>query len=152
MPTEIAYFTSKVKSGTAKWIDFWNADLYDGESHLERLHTQDKIQFRGKRYTYLDEIDAGYGNGVIQAIFGVPTSDYYLIIAKLSSVKSIVNIAVDDNIIGMHWIEETGQEIPVMVHLPAGQHTMNVIQLSKIAFFTIETNPLWFHSITVFQV
>ncbi len=157
MPTEIAYFTPKTKSGQASLIDFWNVEHYDGPSDLDESYDSDQIEFRISEHSWKDEIDVGYANGVVQAYFKAPVDDYYLAIVKLSAKDSLVFINVDGVRIGSYLVEEVGQEVPVMVQLKKGYHTINVIQIKYwrgFPPFVVKkpTSPLTFHSITVFQV
>lgn len=154
MVTEIAYFTPKTKSGSAMLLDFWNADLWDGDSHLSACDSSDQIQFRTSETTWLHGHDAGATNGAIQAYFAVESADYYLLVAKLSSSDAEVSIYVDGNYVDSFSVQGNGEEIPVTLHLPAGNHTITIVQkpIFDFWFYVDYGDPLWFHSITAFQI
>ena len=132
--TEIAYFTPKSKTGSAHYLDIYNADLFWGTSDLTNLWNQNAVQLR----TY-----QGGANGVIRAYFTMPAADYCLVIAKLSGGGSQVEIKIGSSATGTFTIAGNGDEIPLVAHLPAGSHWIDIKQLS---------GSLWIHSITCFRI
>ena len=45
MPTEIASFTPNQITGTAKYLDFWNADLWWGSGNVSLIQADNRIRF-----------------------------------------------------------------------------------------------------------
>ena len=127
---EIAYFTPKTKSGNAYWIDFWNADLFDGESHLSLLHQNDQIEFRADKSTWSGNFKTKNPNGLIQAYFNMPDADYFIGVIKVSSGNAWINIKVDDRNLGNFHINSDGVEIPITLNLSKGGHYITVQQVS----------------------
>lgn len=156
MPTEIAFFTPNEITGSAQWLDLWNADLWWGQSQVPRLAEINQAQFRWERTTYRDDIDVDQANGVIQAAFSMPDSGYFLGTVMLSSFPdnqpAPVSIQIDTTDAGTFYVTGTAMEIPVVANLSAGSHRLSIIQRERIyGWFPVRTN-LWFHSITCFQV
>jgi len=146
---QFAYFTPNQITGSGRYLDLWNADLYWGASHLQRCAQLNHIQFRKDATTYKGNIKvfSTYPkNGVMQAIFEMPADDYFLGIVKLSNIGAAtarVEIRVDTTPAGEYTIYGANVEIPVVAQLKQGEHWISVIQLG---------GTYWFHSITCFQV
>jgi len=147
---EIAAFTPKTKSGSAFWIDFWNADLFDGASHLTQIHAADRIQFRTDRYTYRGEhrvLNDHVFQGV-QASFNMPQAGFFLGAVVNSSSGGSVSVEVDDDVIVTSTpVNGNGVMIPVPIQqLAAGNHWMSV-GTSPVP----GSGHLWFHGITCYR-
>ena len=147
---QFAAFTPKTKSGSAFWIDFWNADLFDGASHLTQIHALDRIQFRTDRYSYRGEhrvMNTHVFQGV-QAAFNMPQAGFFLGAVVVSSTGGLVAVEVDDDIIVTSTpVNGNGVMIPVPVQqLAAGNHWMSVIQ-----GVIPGSGHLWFHGITCYR-
>jgi hypothetical protein len=154
MPTEIAYFTPKTKTGSAVWIDFYNADMYDSSSELNRCYAADQIQFRTPPETAI----FGWtikGWGYVDAFFNVKNQGYYLLVSKLSvptyPPAAWINIYVDGRIVGFHAVGGIDQKIPAIVMLTPGMHIFRIHQRPTIDLISPGA-PFWFHSITVFEI
>lgn len=147
---QFAAFTPKTKSGSATWIDFWNADLYDGASHLTQIYAADRIQFRTDRYTYKGEhrvMRTTVFQGV-QAGFNMPHAGFFLGAVVVSSAGGRVAVEVDDDVIVTSTpVNGNGVMIPVPVQqLAAGNHWMTVVQGAVPG-----SGHLWFHGITCYR-
>ena len=147
---QFAAFTPKTKSGSAAWIDFWNADLYDGVSHLAQIYAGDRIQFRSDRYTYRGEhrvMRNDFFQGV-QVGFNMPQAGFFLGAVVVSSNGGRVAVEVDDDVVvGATEVNGNGVMIPVPVQeLAAGNHWMTVVQ-----GYVTGSRHLWFHGITCYR-
>jgi len=147
---QFAAFTPKTKSGSASWIDFWNADLFDGTSHLTRIHTIDRIQFRTDRYTYRGEhrVLNVHVFGGVQASFNMPQAGFFLGAVVVSSTGGRVAVEVDDDVIVTSTpVNGNGVMIPVPIQqLAAGNHWISVVQGPVSG-----SGHLWFHGITCYR-
>jgi hypothetical protein len=145
-----ATFTPRTKTGSAAWIDFWNADLFDGTSHLAQLHALDRIQFRSSRDTWRGEhrvMRNDFFQGV-QAGFNMPQTGFFLGAVVVSSTGGQVAVEIDDEVIvGATEVNGNGVMIPVPIEqLAAGSHWMTVVQ-----GYVTGSKHLWFHSITLYR-
>lgn len=152
MPTEIATFTPRIKTGSAQYIDFWNADLYDGDSHLTNLYERDQIRFRKDAQSWRYGFNTKHPNGIIQAFFDMPANDYFLGILKMSGEPLLLTVYVDDEWFG--WFNEsgTGVEIPITADLSKGLHAITVLPYIQTPIATAVGKHDWFHSLVCFTV
>jgi hypothetical protein len=150
MTTEIAFFTPKTKTGTASLIDFWNCDLWDGDSHLGYCDSNDAIQFRASKTTWLEGFDAKFPNGYVQAYFNAESSAYYLVSAKLSSDLAWIRMYIDDDPALFKQVNGNNVVVAAMANLNEGHHSVTIEQLDAGGFFwDISDKNLWFHSLKV---
>jgi hypothetical protein len=147
---QFAAFTPKTKSGSAHWIDFWNADLFDGTSNLTQIHSADRVQFRTDRYTWRGErrVLNVHVFGGAQASFNMPQAGFFLGAVVVSSTGGWVAVDVDDHVIVTSTpVNGNGVMIPVAVQqLAAGNHWISVIQGPFPG-----SGHLWFHGITCYR-
>ena len=148
---QIAYFTpNQISGSSARFLDFWNADLFWGNSDLTNCVQRNQVQFRWDIKAYMHDVrvkDPQRPFGTAQAIFRMPAKDYFLGIVKLSWVSAgpaRVHIQIDKKSMGEYSFNTVNHDIPVVAELEGGLHSLTVQRRGGGTF--------WFHSITCFQV
>jgi hypothetical protein len=146
---QIAYFTpTQISGSSARFLDFWNADLFWGISDLKNCVQRNQVQFRWDTKTFMHNVRVkNEPFGTTQAIFWMPADDYFLAIVKLSWVSAgpaNVHIQIDKKSMGTYSFNTVNHDIPVVAELEAGVHSLTVQRRGGGTF--------WFHSITCFQV
>lgn len=162
MPTEIASFTPNQITGTAKFLDLWNADLWWGAGNVSLIASDNQVQFRTDPTTWKDGYNTGETNGIVQATFNMPSSGYFLGVFLLStspsSGNSHITLKINTTHMGNYEITGEGIEIPIVAELSKGEHRVTLLQMKNVEFhslFNVEVDPgedLWFHSLTCFEV
>jgi hypothetical protein len=145
-PTQIAYFTPRTWTGNVGFIDIFNADLRAWSSGLTETYQKDQVCFDARGDTAYDDLNLKHPNGVVQAFFDLEEEAQVLAVAKLSSENARVYLALDSRYGDTFQIHGNGVEVATLRPRAAGVHRVNVIQRRT------PRNPIWFHSITVFQV
>lgn len=131
-----AYFSTCSKSGTARYLDTWDADHFDGFTDMKRCLDDCRTWFSGDGYDYW-----GSGRtktGRINCYFTAPTAGTYTCNARLQSYPSTspasVECLIDDNSFGPLTVLGTINQ-PHMSSLSAGGHHFRIRQRSGSLFF-----------------
>ncbi len=148
VPTQIAFFTPRTRSGNVGLIDFYNADLRMWSSDVDSTYQNDQVYFDSSKETVSDDISLKHPNGVVQAFFDTEQESQVLVVAKLSSAGAKVYLTLDSgSYYGQSFaVQGNGVELAMLRSRPSGIHSVNIIQRKKPA------KPFWFHSITVFEI
>lgn len=136
-PVVIASFTPAAKTGTAYYLDVWDADHYDGLADLAHNLEQNRIWFSANGY-------ANWGSretktGVINCYFTVPTTRTYRCDARLYSESwfggpAVVECSMDGIPFGNLNVNGTITQ-PHARDLSAGAHAFRIKQVSGSFFF-----------------
>lgn len=146
--TQIAFFTPRTRSGNVGFIDFHNADLRAWSNDLESSYENDQVYFAANSETIEDDISLKHPNGVVQAFFDTEEEADLLVIAKLSSTGANIYLTLDAGPSeGQTFtVQGNGVDKAILKRRASGVHRVNIIQRRNPA------KPLWFHSITVYQI
>jgi hypothetical protein len=131
-----AYFSVCGKSGTARYLDIWDADHFDGFTDMQHCVSDCRAWFSGDGYQFW-----GSGNtktGRVNCYFTAPADGHYVCNARLQSypttTAAAVECLIDDNSFGPLSVLGTINQ-PHMASLSAGGHHFRIRQLSGALFF-----------------
>lgn len=82
-PLPVATFTVCQKTGTAAWLDLWNADHFDGFTDMQACVRDCRAWFSGDGYTFWDSPQDKAGR--VNAYFRAPSDGRYLCNVQLQS-------------------------------------------------------------------
>jgi hypothetical protein len=130
----IASFTVRTKSGTARYLDLWDADHFDGYTDMPRCVADNRAWFSDRGY-------ASWGSrqtrtGVINCYFTIAQAANHICCAQLQSVggPAEVECLIDGNSFG--FLPFNGIIIqPHPCALASGGHSFQIRQRSGAFFF-----------------
>jgi hypothetical protein len=140
-----AYFSVCGKSGTARYLDLWDTDHFDGVTDMQRCVQDCRAWFSGDGY-------GSWGSGQtksgrVNCYFIAPTTGHYVCNARLQSYptssQAVVECLIDNSTFGPLQVNGTINQ-PHMAHLSAGGHHFRIRQVSGSFFFlslTVWTPP-----------
>lgn len=141
---EVAYFSVCRKSGSARWLDIWDADHFDGFTDMQRCVNECRAWFSADGFATWGSPQTKTGR--VNCFFNAPAAGNYVCNARLQSypttARSVVECRVDNSSFGpLSWTGTIDQPHPCT--LAAGGHHFRIWQISGAFFFL---------SLTVYQV
>lgn len=131
--TQIAYFSVGSKSGTARWLDIWDADHFDGVTHMQRCVTDSRAWFSDQGYTYWGSAQTKTGR--INCYFDATAADHSCVVQLRSDGPSaVVECLIDNTSYGNLTVAGT-LLWPHFATLSAGGHSFRIRQVSGAFFF-----------------
>jgi len=133
-PFPVATFTVCQKTGTAAWLDIWDADHFDGFTDMQACVSDCRAWFSANGYTFWDSGETKTGR--INAYFRVPTDGRYLCNVQLQSYAgpAQVQCLIDSFNFGPLPFNGTISQ-PHYRDLKAGYHSFRIRQDSGSYFF-----------------
>jgi hypothetical protein len=131
-----AIFRVCFKSGTARYLDIWDTDHFDGFTDMQRSLNDCRAWFSGDGYDFWGSDQTKTGR--INCYFDAPTAGNYVCNARLESYPSTsqasVECRIDNNSFGpLTWTGTINQ--PHMSSLSKGGHHFRIRQRSGSFFF-----------------
>jgi hypothetical protein len=131
-----AIFRVCFKSGTARYLDIWDTDHFDGFTDMQRSLNDCRAWFSGDGYDFWGSDQTKTGR--INCYFDAPTAGNYVCNARLESYPSTsqasVECRIDNNSFGpLTWTGTINQ--PHISSLSKGGHHFRIRQRSGSFFF-----------------
>lgn len=133
---QVAFFSVCAKSGSARFLDIWDADHFDGFTDMQRCLNDCRAWFSADGFST-------WGSGQtktarVNCYFRAPASGNYICNARLqsypSSASSVVECLIDNSSFGpLTWSGTIDQPHPC--NLSAGFHHFRIRQVSGAFFF-----------------
>lgn len=133
---QVAFFSVCAKSGSARFLDIWDADHFDGFTDMQRCLNDCRAWFSADGFST-------WGSGQtktarVNCYFRAPASGNYICNARLqsypSSARSVVECLIDNSSFGpLTWSGTIDQPHPC--NLSAGFHHFRIRQVSGAFFF-----------------
>jgi hypothetical protein len=134
LPT--AYFSVCRKTGTARYLDVWDADHFDGFTDMQRALNDCRVWYSGDGYEFWGSGQTKTGR--VNCYFTAPTAGHYTCNARLQSYPAsspaVVECLIDNNSFGPLTVLGTIDQ-PHMSNLSAGGHHFRIRQKSGSFFF-----------------
>jgi hypothetical protein len=134
--TKVAYFGVCGKSGSARWLDLWDCDHFDGFTDMQQSVSDCRAWFSHKGYTTWGSGETPTGR--INCYFDAAATGYYSCVAQLQSYPttstSRVECLIDNQSFGPLPITGTILQ-PHFSMLSAGGHHFRIRQLNGAFFF-----------------
>jgi hypothetical protein len=130
----VAFFSACRKSGTALWLDLWDADHFDGFTDMSHCLSDCRAWFSADGYTIWGSGQTKTGR--VNCYFNVPASGNYVCNAQLQSFggPAMVECLIDSSSFGpLPFGGSINQPHPCQ--LSAGGHSFRIRQLSGSFFF-----------------
>lgn len=134
--TEIAYFGVCSKTGSARWLDLWDCDHFDGVTDVRHSLSDCRAWFSHSGYSSWGSSQTATGR--INCYFNAAVAGDYSCVAKLQSYpvssSAQVECLIDNNSFGP--LPFTGEIIqPHFSRLSAGGHHFRIRQMSGSFYF-----------------
>jgi hypothetical protein len=134
--TQVAYFSVCSKSGSAKYLDLWDCDHFDGVTDMQRSITDCRAWFSHAGYSTWGSAQTATGR--INCYFNAAVAGDYSCVVQLQSYpassSATVECLIDNNNFGP--LPFTGTIIqPHFSTLSAGGHHFRIRQKSGSFFF-----------------
>jgi hypothetical protein len=134
LPT--AYFSVCLKTGSARYLDIWDTDHFDGFTDMQRCLNDCRAWFSGDGYDFWGSGQTKTGR--INCYFTAPTAGIYTCNARLQSFPTnspaVVECLIDNSSFGPLTVLGTINQ-PHMTNLSAGGHHFRIRQRSGSFFF-----------------
>lgn len=129
-----ASFTVCKKTGTALYLDIWDADHFDGFTDMPRCLTDCRAWFSADGFTYWDSPQTKTGR--INCYFRAPAAGPYVCTAELESYggPATVECVIDSSSFGLLPVNGVVVQ-PHMSTLNAGYHSFRIRQRTGSFFF-----------------
>ena len=133
-PWPVATFTICQKTGTASWLDIWDADHFDGSTDMAHCLADCRAWFSADGYAYWGSGQTKTGR--INCYFRAPADATYVCHAQLQSYggPAQVECLIDDFDFGPLPFSGSISQ-PHTRTLEAGYHSFRIRQLSGAFFF-----------------
>jgi hypothetical protein len=130
----VATFTVCQKYGTARYLDLWDVDHFDGFTDMQRNVDECRAWFSHDGYTAWGSAETSSGR--VNCWFVAPEAGDYLCTAKLQSYagSALVECLIDDQSFGPLPVNGTITQ-PHPCSLSGGGHHFRIRQLSGSFFF-----------------
>lgn len=134
--TQVAYFSVCSKSGSAKWLDLWDCDHFDGVTDMQRSISDCRAWFSHTGYSTWGSAQTSTGR--INCYFNAAVAGDYSCAVQLQSYPAAsgatVECLIDNNSFGP--LPFTGTILqPHFSTLSAGGHHFRIRQMSGSFFF-----------------
>jgi hypothetical protein len=134
LPT--AYFSVCQKTGTARYLDLWDADHFDGFTDMQRCLNDCRAWFSGDGFQFWGSGQTKSGR--VNCYFTAPANGNYTCNARLQSYPTsspaVVECLIDNTSFGPLTVLGTINQ-PHVASLAAGGHHFRVRQNSGAFFF-----------------
>jgi hypothetical protein len=134
--TEIASFKVCGKTGSAYWLDIWDADHFDGFTDMQRCVSDCRAWFSAEGFASWGSAETSTGR--VNCYFNAPAAGNYLCTAGLQSyptgASSMVECLIDNSSFGPLPFSGTIYQ-PHPCTLASGGHSFRIRQLSGSFFF-----------------
>jgi len=131
--TQVAYFSVASKSGSALWLDMFDADHFDGVTNMQRCVTDNRAWFSDQGYTYWNSAQTRTGR--INCYFNATAADHSCVVQLQSDGPSaVVECLIDNQTFGNLTVNGT-LLWPHFATLSAGGHSFRIRQVSGAFFF-----------------
>ena len=134
--TQVAYFSVCSKSGSARYLDLWDCDLFDFASDMKQSVSNCRAWFSHSGYSTWGSAQTRTGR--INCYFNAATAGYYSCVAQLRSdpagATSRVECLIDSNSFGVLPFSGTILQ-PHFSVLNAGGHHFRIRQVDGAFFF-----------------
>jgi hypothetical protein len=129
-----AYFSVCRKTGSARYLDIWDADHFDGFTDMQRCVSDCRAWFSADGYDYWGSGQTKTGR--INCYFTVSAAGNYTCNAKLQSYggSALVECLIDNSSFGFLPVNGTINQ-PHPCNLSAGGHHFRIRQVSGSFFF-----------------
>lgn len=133
---QVAFFSVCAKSGSARFLDIWDADHFDGFTDMQRCLNDCRAWFSADGFSTWGSGQTKTGR--VNCYFRAPASGNYICNARLqsypSSARSVVECLIDNSSFGpLTWSGTIDQPHPC--NLSAGFHHFRIRQVSGAFFF-----------------
>ncbi len=131
---ETATFSVCKKSGTAKFLDIWDADHFDFFTDMKRCITDCRAWFSADGFTFWDSPQTKTGR--INCFFNAPSAGVYVCNVELQSHSGPAKVECLIDSFSFGPLPFSGSIIqPHTASLSAGGHSFRIRQLSGSFFF-----------------
>ena len=132
--SQTAYFSVCRKTGTARYLDLWDTDHFDGETHMQRCVSDCRAWFAGDGNSFWGSGETKTGR--INCYFRAPAAGNYICNARLQSHSgpARVECLIDNSSFGLLGVSGTIDQ-PHPCSLSAGWHHFRIRQVSGSFFF-----------------
>jgi hypothetical protein len=130
----VATFSVCMKTGTARWLDIWDADHFDGFTDMQRCLADCRAWFSAEGYATWDAPQTKTGR--VNCYFRAPSAGTYVCTAHLQSYggSAVVECLIDAFSFGpLPFSGAVSQPHPCT--LSAGYHHFRIRQLNGSFFF-----------------
>lgn len=129
-----ATFSVCMKTGTALFLDIWDADHFDGFTDMQRCLTDCRAWFSANGYTFWDSPETKTGR--INCYFNAPAAGTYICTAELQSFGGAAQVEcrIDNSSFGFLPVNGTVVQ-PHTCILEPGGHSFRIRQVSGSFFF-----------------
>jgi hypothetical protein len=136
LPT--ATFSVCMKTGTAMWLDIWDADHFDGFTDMQRCLTDCRAWFSADGFDFWGSAETKTGR--INCFFRAPAAGNYICTAELQSFggPALVECVIDSSSFGFLPVNGTVIQ-PHPCVLGTGGHSFRIRQVSGSFFFVALT-------------
>lgn len=135
--TEVAFFSVCRKSGTAKWLDIWDCDHFDGFTDMRRSIADCRVWFSHTGFATWGSAETKTGR--INCFFNAPAAGDYSCVAHLashpSSSSATVDCLIDNSSFGHLPFTGTISQSHFCGGLSAGGHHFRIRQVNGSFFF-----------------
>jgi hypothetical protein len=133
---QVAFFSVCRKSGSARFLDIWDADHFDAFTDMKRCLDDCRAWFSADGFTSWGSGQTKTGR--INCYFNAPATGDYICNARLQSypspATSVVDCLIDNSSFGpLSWSGTIDQPHPC--HLGAGFHHFRIRQVRGAFFF-----------------
>jgi hypothetical protein len=138
--TQIAFFSVCLKTGTATYLDIWDADHFDLFTDMQRELTACHVWFSDQGFAYWNSPQTHTGR--INCYFRAPADGNYICNVQLQSYggPATVDCQIDGYDFGPLWFNGPITQ-PHPSYLSAGYHSFKINQISGAYFFI--GNTVW---------
>ena len=131
-----AFFSICSKSGTARYLDVWDSDHFDGFTDIQRCLNNCTVWFSADGYDFWGSGQTKTGR--VKCYFTAPTAGFYTCNARLQSFPTsspaVVECLIDNTSFGPLTVLGTINQ-PHLSNLSAGGHHFRIQQRSGAFFF-----------------
>jgi hypothetical protein len=130
----IAHFSVCQKTGTALWLDLWDADHFDGFTDMQRCITDCRAWFSADGFDFWGSAETKTGR--VNCFFNAPDDGFYICTAELQSFggPALVECLIDSSSFGFLPVNGTVVQ-PHPCVLTAGGHSFRIRQVKGSFFF-----------------
>jgi hypothetical protein len=131
-----AFFSVCRKSGTARYLDLWDSDHFDGFTDMQKSLNDCTAWFSGDGFEFWGSAETKTGR--VNCYFIAPAAGHYICNARLRSFPTgspaIVECFIDNNSFGPLTVAGTINQ-PHLSNLSPGGHHFRIQQRSGAFFF-----------------